>query len=162
MDPPPPGTAGATTSPTHGGFTDPTPTPTPQAKLRLLCSYGLKADPSSPDSNLQDLKSETWFFDAFRNGRRFADSGTGTGTGPAEGQAESEGKCGVESVSGGPELVVLETSSSFGSTGSSASASNLPAIRVGGGGGAPGKGGSTGGAGGTGGDRGKREREQGN
>ncbi|GAB4827924.1 hypothetical protein Ancab_034808 [Ancistrocladus abbreviatus] len=229
MDPPPPGTAGATTAPSHGGFTDPTPTPTPQAKLRLLCSYGgkiaprshdkalcyvggetrivavdrhsvaslsflsahlshtllngrpfslkyqlpshdldslisittdddlvnmideydrlslspqsirlrfflfpAKPDPSSPDSNLQDLKSETWFFDAFRNARRFADSGTGTGTGPAEGQAESEGKCGVESVSGGPESVVLETSSSFGSTGSSASASNLPAIRVGG------------------------------
>ncbi|GAB4837780.1 hypothetical protein Ancab_002642 [Ancistrocladus abbreviatus] len=174
MDPPPPGTAGATTAPTHGGFTDPTPMPTLQAKLRLLCSYGgkiaprshdkalcyvggetrivavdrrsvaslsflsahlshallngrpfslkyqlprhdldsfisittdddlvnmideydrlslspqsirlrfflfpAKADPSSPDSNLQDLKFETWFFDAFRNARRFADSGTG-------------------------------------------------------------------------------------
>ncbi|GAB4832335.1 hypothetical protein Ancab_006350 [Ancistrocladus abbreviatus] len=86
--------------------------------------FPAKPDLCPPDSDLHDPKSDTWFLDALRNARIIEDSGTGH---VVEGHVETEGKCGPESDS-----VVLETASSFGSTGSSSSTSNLPATRIGG------------------------------
>ncbi|GMH30606.1 hypothetical protein Nepgr_032449 [Nepenthes gracilis] len=92
----------------------------PQSSRLRLFLFPVKFDPISRDS-------DTWFFDALRNEWKFADSG---GRDVTEFQVDSEKKVGVDSVLG-PESIVLETSSSFGSSSSSASVSNLPAIRIG-------------------------------
>ncbi|KAL3813277.1 hypothetical protein ACJIZ3_014545 [Penstemon smallii] len=80
--------------------------------------------PESLGSTLLDPKSETWFCDALKSTRimQSADSGLLMGFGSGlEGPVESGSKVGAESL-------VLETSSSFGSTGSSFSVSNSPPI----------------------------------
>ncbi|KAI4346927.1 hypothetical protein L6164_007790 [Bauhinia variegata] len=86
--------------------------------------------PSKPDSGLcliRHPKSETWFSDAL-NGVKILQKGRHSMMG-FDGEAGS----GVEAhnfLSSGPESMVLETSSSFGSTSSSASLSNLPPLRA--------------------------------
>ncbi|KAI4352176.1 hypothetical protein L6164_006453 [Bauhinia variegata] len=85
--------------------------------------------PSKPDSGLcliRHPKSETWFSDALK-GVKVMQKGRHCLMG-FDGEAGS----GVEAhsfLSSGPESMVLETSSSFGSTSSSASLSNLPPLR---------------------------------
>ncbi|CAK9138555.1 unnamed protein product [Ilex paraguariensis] len=89
-------------------------------------------------SVLLDLKAESWFSDALKSTRinqkgRNDDSGLdclGFSDSSGECQVESgEGRSGLELGSSSmPESMVLETSSSFGSTTSSASMSNLPPI----------------------------------
>ncbi|KAL8171525.1 hypothetical protein V2J09_023329 [Rumex salicifolius] len=106
--------------------------PTP-SRLRFFLFPVTKSETNSGE---YDARSEAWFFDSLRSARidagekRSSDSGSGV-----EGQGESEGKCGgvVDSVLGGSESIVLETNSSFGSTGSAASVSSLPVAKGSGG-----------------------------
>ncbi|KAA8547775.1 hypothetical protein F0562_004204 [Nyssa sinensis] len=119
--------------------------PTP-SRIRLFL-FPLK--PESIGSVLLDPKAESWFRDALKNTKimqrgQSADSGLTRGlidldcVGPpdssVEAQVESlsnsgEAKHGLD-LSSVPESMVLETSSSFGSTNSSISMSNLPPIGV--------------------------------
>ncbi|XP_009765044.1 protein PAL OF QUIRKY [Nicotiana tabacum] len=102
--------------------------------------------PESLGSALLDSKADSWFSDALNN-TRIARRGQSTDSGfvneligfenmgrsnSAEGQGENlSAKQGLELGGGSvPESLVLETSSSFGSTSSSISMSNLPAIGV--------------------------------
>ncbi|OIT31160.1 PREDICTED: uncharacterized protein LOC109209070 [Nicotiana attenuata] len=102
--------------------------------------------PESLGSALLDSKADSWFSDALNN-TRIARRGQSTdsgfvneligfenmgGSNSAEGQGENlSAKQGLELGGGSvPESLVLETSSSFGSTSSSISMSNLPAIGV--------------------------------
>ncbi|CAN4079936.1 unnamed protein product [Withania somnifera] len=113
--------------------------------------------PESLDSALLDSKSDSWFSDALNN-TRIARRGQSTDSGfgheltgfenmggsnsavSSEGQGENlsaigggggDGKQALDFGGGSvPECMVLETSSSFGSTSSSISMSNIPAIGV--------------------------------
>ncbi|KAJ9147318.1 hypothetical protein P3X46_029492 [Hevea brasiliensis] len=90
----------------------------------------------NPGSNMGELsgnelrhpKTESWFADVLKSAKIMQKGGVGFG---GEGQCEgSNGACSVGEVSVGlcgPESMVLETNSSFGSTSSSVSLSNLPA-----------------------------------
>lgn len=109
---------------------------TPPARIRLFL---FPVKPESVGSALLDPKSESWFCDALKGTRilqkgQSADCGLLIGMGsdldsPLENGGNSgcgggsEGKVGAESV-------VLETSSSFGSTSSSLSMSNSPPIGI--------------------------------
>ncbi|KAK3036538.1 hypothetical protein RJ639_030979, partial [Escallonia herrerae] len=98
--------------------------------------------PDSVGSVLLDPKSESWFCDALK-GTRIMQRGQADGSGAGTESGLMGRVSSVESLSnsGGdgkpgldfgsvPESMVLETSSSFGSTGSSSSMSNVPPIGV--------------------------------
>ncbi|XP_060195788.1 protein PAL OF QUIRKY [Lycium barbarum] len=108
---------------------------TTSSRIRLFL---FPVKPESLGSALLDSKADSWFSDALNNTRiarrgQSTDSGFGHELigfenmgGSNEGQSENlSAKQGLES-----ESMVLETSSSFGSTSSSISMSNLPAIGV--------------------------------
>ncbi|KAL6498148.1 hypothetical protein OROGR_028545 [Orobanche gracilis] len=107
----------------------------PPARIRLFL-FPIK--PESIGSALLDPKSETWFSDALRSTGilqkgQSADSALMTDIGPdleapVEGGSNSGGGGGEGKL--GAESLVLETSSSFGSTSSSLSMSNSPPIGV--------------------------------
>ncbi|KAL6520121.1 hypothetical protein OROHE_017264 [Orobanche hederae] len=108
----------------------------PPARIRLFL---FPVKPESVGSALLDPKSETWFSDALKSTGilqkgQSADSALMTGIGPdleapVEGGSNSGGGGGGEGKLGA-ESLVLETSSSFGSTSSSLSMSNSPPIGV--------------------------------
>lgn len=105
----------------------------PPARIRLFL---FPVKPESLGSTLLDPKSDTWFSDALKNTRilqkgQSADSGLLMGLGTdLEAHTESRSNSGGVGGKLGPESLILETSSSFGSTNSSFSMSNSPAIGV--------------------------------
>ncbi|XP_051126897.1 uncharacterized protein LOC127248553 [Andrographis paniculata] len=105
----------------------------PPARIRIFL---FPVKPESLGSTLVDPKSDTWFSDALKNTRilqkgQSADSGFLMGLGS---DLEAPVECRSNSGGGGGKLgaesLILETSSSFGSTNSSFSMSNSPAIGV--------------------------------
>lgn len=89
------------------------------------------------EPSLQDSPFDSWFFDALkstnimRRKEGYDDPGLGFDSASVETQNEGLTGGGSEVKSNSlPESVVLETSSSFGSTSSSVSSSNLPPIMV--------------------------------
>ncbi|KAK6151256.1 hypothetical protein DH2020_016188 [Rehmannia glutinosa] len=103
----------------------------PPGRIRLFL-FPIK--PESIGSALFDPKSETWFSDALESTRilqkgQSADSGLLMGVGlDLEAQVETGSNGGEGKV--GPESLVLETCSSFGSTNSSLSVTNSPTIGI--------------------------------
>lgn len=80
---------------------------------------GVNSGPGRPV--IRHPKTESWFFDALKGTKRVGEvCGYGYGSG-------FEGNWLVNS---GQESMVLETSSSFGSTSSSASLTNLPSLKT--------------------------------
>ncbi|KAK9272779.1 hypothetical protein L1049_003156 [Liquidambar formosana] len=120
-------------------LSSPSPTATPSCRLRLFL-FPSKPDRAEPA--LHDSPFDSWFYDALKSTKimrrkeRFDDSGSGFDSAAnVEGQNEGLRGSGGEVKCGGdlcslPESIVLETSSSFGSTSSSVSSSNLPPINV--------------------------------
>ncbi|KAL2522189.1 uncharacterized protein Fot_26112 [Forsythia ovata] len=109
------------------------------ARIRLFL---FPVKPESLGSSLLDPKSESWFSDALKS-TRILQKGESADTGllmdlGLVGGSDLEGQVEIGSNSGGggfeskhgAESLVLETSSSFGSTSSSISMSNLPPIGV--------------------------------
>ncbi|KDP33011.1 hypothetical protein JCGZ_13042 [Jatropha curcas] len=112
--------------------------PTP-SRIRLFL-FPIKPISSQPEltqlnpcselsgNELRHPKTESWFADVLKSAKIMQKGGVGFG---GEGQFEgNNGGCGGGEVSTalcGAESMVLETSSSFGSTSSSVSLSNLPA-----------------------------------
>ncbi|KAH7556910.1 hypothetical protein JRO89_XS11G0010300 [Xanthoceras sorbifolium] len=86
-----------------------------------VCGGGESTQPG-----LTHPKTESWFVDALKGAKMMQQKGEMGGFGGEGGQ--SEGLCGQESL-------MLETTSSFGSSSSSVSLSNLPPIKACGGGG---------------------------
>ncbi|GFP96982.1 hypothetical protein PHJA_001842300 [Phtheirospermum japonicum] len=106
---------------------------TPPARIRLFL---FPVKPESVGSALLDPKSETWFSDALKSTGilqkgQSADCGLLMGIGPdLEAPVESGSNSGGTEGKLGAESLVLETSSSFGSTCSSFSMSNSPPIGI--------------------------------
>ncbi|KAL3618950.1 hypothetical protein CASFOL_037178 [Castilleja foliolosa] len=105
----------------------------PPARIRLFL---FPVKPESVGSALLDPKSETWFSDALKSTgilqkTRSEDCDLLMGTGPdLEAHVESGSNSGGTEGKLGAESLVLETSSSFGSTCSSFSMSNSPPIGI--------------------------------
>ncbi|KAF5737731.1 hypothetical protein HS088_TW13G00620 [Tripterygium wilfordii] len=101
----------------------------PPSRIRLFL-FATKPSIQQPhrestQSALKHPKTETWFVDALK-GAKIMQRG-GNCIGGFGGEAQGEGNGGGGGICGA-ESLVLETSSSFGSTSSSVSSSNLPPI----------------------------------
>ncbi|KAL7232016.1 hypothetical protein ACSBR2_010102 [Camellia fascicularis] len=110
--------------------------PTP-SRIRLFL---FPSKPESVGSAILDPKAESWFCDALKSTKimqrgQSADSELVNGLmgldrgAPSDSSVEAQVES-LRDLSSVPESMVLETSSSFGSTGSSISMSNLPPIGV--------------------------------
>ncbi|XP_031253285.1 uncharacterized protein LOC116111226 [Pistacia vera] len=98
-------------------------------RIRLFL-FGLKqSELKTTQCGLTHPKTESWFVDALKGAKMMQKGEIGFG---GEGQIQSEGSNGNGSSGGlcGQESMVLETTSSYGSTSSSVSLSNLPPIKA--------------------------------
>ncbi|PON77503.1 PB1 domain containing protein [Parasponia andersonii] len=100
------------------------------SRMRLFVFSPKAESRSSRDSVIHHPKTESWFFDALKSAK-IMQKGRANCLVGFEGEAQNE--CGGDFSGNGigstAESMVLETSSSFGSTSSSASLTNLAAIK---------------------------------